>query len=265
MKRILLPLTVLAIAIATSPASAGRDHRQTRYVGIHPIPKAQGSGICHIEYPHVHVYAPTDQKVHYRDHDGDLYFVGDPVAYGWDGPRHGYRGPHPIRVDVVVGDDHEDTEYCYLDGPHYHGFEPAPVMATDFRLEGGVYWYVGAPTPAFIEARPVMAKVNAYYTPIRYERPVVTIEAPPPGWIGVSLAIVPPAAVVQVRSPEVVVVPPPPVVVQGGIGFDAHVGIALPSVDLHIGGPAVVVGGGSRTVIRHDHGKHRGRHKGRHR
>jgi hypothetical protein len=270
MKRMLLPLIIAVLAIATSPAEAGH-RRQTRYVGIHPIPKDQGGGTCYIEVPHVHVYLVADAKLQYRDHDGALYFVGDPVAYGYDGPKYAYNGPHPVRVDVVVGDDREDEEYCYINGPHFHAYEPPPVLDADFKLEGGAYWYVGTPPRAFVEARPVYAKVNAYYTPIRYERPVVVVDAPPPGWIGASIEIEPPVAAVQVRTPAVYVDEPPPVVVQGGVGFEAHVGVALPSVDVHLGGPAVIVGSPPprRGVIivedrdhrHHDNGRHRGWHK----
>ena len=49
----------------------------------------------------------------------DNYFVGDPVAYKYDGPKHSYKGPHPIHVEAVVGGD-PDVEYCYIEGPHFH-------------------------------------------------------------------------------------------------------------------------------------------------
>src|ERR1044071_907743 len=131
MKRYLLPLALAVASFATPDAQA--DHRkQVRYVGIHPIPKEYGGGTCYIEYPHVHVYMVPDAKVHYRDHGGALYFVGDPVAYGYDGPRYAYNGPHPIRVDAVVGDDDPDTEYCYITGPHYHAYAPPPMISADF-------------------------------------------------------------------------------------------------------------------------------------
>ena len=61
----------------------------------------------------------------YRDHDGFKYFVGDPVAYGWDGEKHAYYGHHPIPVDALVDGD-PDTEWCYIDGPHYHAWAPPP-------------------------------------------------------------------------------------------------------------------------------------------
>src|SRR5258708_7961868 len=117
---------VLGLAVIAQPALAdhSRDHRfgrQVRFVGIHPIPKAEGGGMCNIEGPHVHIYVAN--KLEYRDHDGDNYFVGDPVAYKYDGPKYSYKGPHPIHVEAVVGGD-PDVEYCYIEGPHYHYFAP---------------------------------------------------------------------------------------------------------------------------------------------
>jgi hypothetical protein len=279
MKRIVLPvlLALTSIAVATSPARA--DHQmQVRYVGVHPIPKEYGGGTCYIEVPHVHVYMVPDAKLHYRNHRGSLYFVGDPVAYGYDGPKYAYNGPHPIRVDAVADDDDDqgdpDEEYCYIQGPHYHNYAPPPVIAAQFKLDGGAYWWVAPPPRAYLDARPVYAKVNTYYTPLRYERPTVVVDAPPPGWIGARVDVVPPAAVVDVQGPVVGAAVVEPGVVVGG-GVEAHVGVALPSVDVQIGGPAVVVGAPPPGVIvvekrrhyhdddddqgwHHDNGRHRG-------
>src|SRR5262249_5275120 len=141
----------LILFILLVSATAAADHgRQVRYVGIHPIPQSEGGGICYIQVPHVHVYGAD--KVQYRDHRGEKFFVGDPVAYGYDGARYAYKGPHPIRVDAVVDDDDRDVEYCYLEGPHYHAFAPPP--GPDFRLAGGAYFYVGTPPRAYVQARP---------------------------------------------------------------------------------------------------------------
>src|SRR5512139_3293680 len=128
-------LAFAGLVLVTSLAVAGK--KQVRYVGIHPIPKAEGGGFCNIEGPHVHIFAAN--KLEYRDHRGANYFVGDPVAYGYDGPRHTYKGHHPIHVHAVVGDSDEDIEYCYLDGPHYHSF--APPAGPDFEVVGGVNFY----------------------------------------------------------------------------------------------------------------------------
>ena len=128
MRTIYLVVLVL-LAAGASPAAAGG--KQTRYIGIHPVPKSAGGGVCYIEGPHVHIFAAN--KVEYRDHRNHNYFVGDPVAYGYDGPRHAYKGHHPIHVHAVVGDSEEDEEFCYLDGPHYHNFTPAPAIEADFK------------------------------------------------------------------------------------------------------------------------------------
>jgi hypothetical protein len=273
MKRSILPtalMTVLGlVTLLGSDATANGKAKQTRFVGVHPIVKAHGGGFCQIEAPHVHVWAPTDARLQYRDHDGDLYFVGDPVAYGYEGPRHSYVGHHPIHVDVVVGDDHDDVEYCYLDGPHYHGFEPAPVVVADFKVQGDAYWYIGKPAPVYVEARPKMIEINALYTPIVYARPVIAITTPPPGWIGISFGVTAPVVAVEARPAVVVERPRPRAAIAAG--FSAEVVVPAPTLSVEVGLPGVYVGGGAgvhhhhhRDVIvvdkhKHKHKKGRGR------
>jgi len=234
-------VATLALAVVATPAHADKA-KPYRYVGIHPIPKAYGGGVCHIQAPHVHVFAPADVKVQYREHDGFEHFVGDPVAYGWDGPRTAYYGHHPIQVDVVVGDDDPQVEYCYLDGPHYHAWAPPPGMKV--KLEAGAYWYVGDLPKAYVEARPIYDPIDVVYKPIRYDRPAVVVEAAPPGWYGLVVA----APVVEVHD-------------HGRHGHvhgvvEAGVEVHVPAVRVEIGGPAVIVGG-------HSHGKFKGKHKGK--
>lgn len=232
MKRIVLAMA-LVFAATTATVSAGKT-RQVRYVGIHPVAKAEGGGMCYIEGPHVHIYGAD--KLQYRDHGGHNHFVGDPVAYGYDGPKYAYKGGHPIDVDVVVGSDEEDTEFCYLDGAHYHHY--APPEGPDFKLAGNAYFYVGTPDPVFVKARPTYAGINATYKPIVYARPVVEVE-PPSGWIGVRAEFV---------TPVVVVETPPPVVVRPRATVDVIVPVPSVHIDVGIGG--------------HVHGGHRGRHRG---
>jgi hypothetical protein len=244
MRSIFLAVIVTAAAVS-QPATAGKT-KQVHYVGIHPVPKSEGGGICYIEGPHVHIYGAN--KLEYRDHRGANYFVGDPVAYGYDGPKHAYKGHHPIRVNAVVGDDDQDIEFCYIDGPHYHYFTPPD--GPDFQVVGDAYFYVGEPGPVYVDARPQMVKINAIYTPLVYTRPVVEVE-PPSGWIGVrfggpavvvdapAAAVVAPGVVVsgpavRVTAPSVrVVVPPPP-----SVRVDVGIGIGI--------GGAVKVKGGNR-------------------
>jgi len=237
-------LLVLAVLLAT-PAAADPNFygRQVRYAGIHPIPKSEGGGICYIEGPHVHIYAAN--KLEYRNHGDDHVFVGDPMAYGWDGPKYAYKGPHPIHVEAMVGGD-PDVEYCYITGPHYHYFEP---VGPDYKMAGDAYFYVGEPPHAFVEARPMYIGINDYYRPIVYTRPVVEV-APPEGWIGVRAEFMGPAVVVGgpgvvVAAPAAVIVPPAVVIQPPSV----HVGVGV-----NIG-----VGGG---VVVHDHGRHEGWGKG---
>src|SRR4051812_34628201 len=168
-------LAALMLALLAVPAAAGL--KQVHYVGIHPLPKSEGGGICYIEGPHIHVY--DADRIQYRDHRGANYFVGDPVAYGYDGPRYAYKGHHPIHVAAVVGDDDPADVYCYISGPHFHYF--APPEGPEFKLAGGAYFYVADPPRAYVEARPAMLKINTVYQPLVYERPVITVDAPG-GW-----------------------------------------------------------------------------------
>lgn len=240
--RILL-LTVVALAAMTATALAGK---QVKYIGVHPVVKAHGGGFCHIEGPHVHVYAAD--KVQYRDHRGHHHFVGDPVAYGYDGPRHVYKGHHPIHVHAVVGSDEPDVEFCYLDGPHYHYF--TPPEGPEFQVVGDAYFYVAEPPKVYVDARPAMVRINTIYKPLVYARPVVTVEAPV-GWIGARAELVAPAVIVD--APRARVVAPAP-----GVSIDARVVVPVPSVrvDIGVGVPGVII---------HDHRRgHRHKHHHKH-
>jgi hypothetical protein len=241
----------VGLALAAVPALAAG--KQVRYVGIHPVPRSEGGGICYIEGPHVHVF--DADKIQYRDHRGANYFVGDPVAYGYDGKRYVYKGHHPIHVSAVVGDDQPDDEYCYLNGPHYHYF--APPDDPEFKVAGDAYFYVGDPPPVYVEARPAMMKINAVYQPLSYERPVISVDAPD-GWIGARAEFVAPAAAVVVAPPRADVIVAPPrasVTVQGlipapSLHIGVGIGIGSPGVIVHERGPAVIVH--ERPVIVHE-------------
>jgi hypothetical protein len=71
-------ILVLACVLASSPVFAKKHGRQVRYAGIHPVAKAEGGGICHIEFPHVHIYPAN--KLEYRLVADNYVFVGDRVA-----------------------------------------------------------------------------------------------------------------------------------------------------------------------------------------
>ncbi len=261
---------MLATVAAAGNAAAGKGNKgkatQVKFVGVHPIAKAHGGGLCHIEAPHVHMYAPADVKVQYRVHDDDgYYFVGDPVAYGWEGPRYSYYGHHPVDIDVVLGDrdDDHDVEYCYLDGGHYHHYQPAPELK--FEVRADAYLYVGDVPDSYVSARAELDPIDVVYEPIVYERPVVVIEEPPPAWIGVRFAVVAPRAavvvpVVEVERPRV----------RGNVHTEVEV--VAPSLSIEVGVPSIVIGGGvfvegrghghrkyKHKKHKHKHGKGRGR------
>lgn len=209
-------IILLALLFAPAIASADKHHR---YIGIHPIAKSHGGGLCYIEGPHVHLFEAD--KLQYRDHHGAAYFVGDPVAYGYDGPKHTYQGHHPIHVHAVVGESEPHTEYCYLDGPHYHAF--TPPEGPDFKVVDGTYFYVATPPKVYVEARPAFIGINAVYRPLVYVRPVVRVEAPV-GWIGAVVV----APVPVIVAPNVRVrVPAPSVRVDIGVGIGVGVGVGV--------------------------------------
>lgn len=242
----------LATAALAAPAIAGKKHgKQVRFAGVHPVAKSEGGGMCHIEAPHVHVYQPN--KLEYRVVADNNVFVGDPVAYGWDGPKHSYKGHHPVQVNVVAGVGDPTTHYCYLNGPHYHSFEP---YGPDFTVAGDAYFYVGTPAPIYMEARPAYIGINATYEPIRYTRPVVEVQ-PPSGWILLQPAFV-------IDAPVVVVDDHPGRAlghrkhghVHGGaavgVGVGVGVHVQVPSVSIGVSAPGVIVTGGGH---RHHRGK----------
>src|SRR5262245_9087591 len=83
----LAALVVGAVVAIAAPAEA----KHFKYRSRHPF----RGGFCHIEVVHVHAYAPSDARL-YRVVDGEYYFVGDPVPFGYDGPKHSYYGAHPV-------------------------------------------------------------------------------------------------------------------------------------------------------------------------
>lgn len=190
-----LVLALLAIAAFLVAVEATADAKHFKYAGGHPITASPDGGFCYIEVPHVHVYAPARPRVLYRVHDESYVFIGDPVRFGYDGPKHAYRGHHPLHfhVDIGVGLEAPDDDLgrCELDGLHYHYFEPAPVAT--FTVEDGIYVYAGVPT-------------------VQVEAPVIAVEPEVHGEVevhaGVSAGVVlqAPTLEVQVGLPGVFVV-----------------------------------------------------------
>jgi hypothetical protein len=241
--------SVIATALP-SAAEAGRH----RYVGIHPVAVGVGGGFCYIESPHVHVYAPDHRATLYREYQGGYFFVGDPVAYGYDGPKHTYYGHHPISVDVAIGRNHDPdhVEYCYLDGPHYHGWTPPSEIS--FEVKGGAYWYVGAYPDDYRRHRKTRGRINKVYAGLTYAEPVVVVE-PPAAYVGPVVGV---HAGVSAGVRAEVVVPSP--VVEVDVGFPWLVVDAHPHHHHH----DVVVVDGHRHWKHKKFRGHRGKYK-RHR
>jgi hypothetical protein len=231
--RWVLVATALAIATPGLPALADPVYgKHVRFAGIHPIPKSEGGGMCYIEGPHVHIYAAD--PVEYRVHDNDNVFVGDPVAYGYEGPKFAYNGPHPIQIDAVVGGP-AAVEYCYIDGPHFHPY--APAEGPDFKMVGNAYFFVGEPPRAFIDARPRFVGINDRYRAFQYTRPVVAVE-PPHGWVGVRAEFVAPGVVV---APGAAVIGRPGVVVERPGVVVERPGVVVERPGVVVERPGVVV------------------------
>jgi len=164
------------LAMAALAAGAEAKHKHHRYWARHPVPVALGGGFCMMDGLHEHSFRPHDGRL-YRKHRGHWYFVGDPVAFGYAGPRYAFYDPHPV---VEVGIDFGEPVYCYLDGPHYHGYQPP--AAAGFEVHAGVSWYVGGFASSFYQARPRYVVVNHAHRPIHYARPVVDVTVAPPAF-----------------------------------------------------------------------------------
>lgn len=213
-------LTLLALAVTATAAAAPADAgtKITLYVGAHPL---SDDVFCVIEAPHQHAVRPF-KSVLFRVHDGHHHFVGDPVAHGWSGPKYAYVGHHPIDLSVRLGiwlRDPDHTEvYCYITGPHFHAFQPAPALR--FELKGEAYWYVGELGPAYKRGKRRYVKpVTAVYAEIEYPRPVIEVR-PPAGFVGVFVGPGEVEATGGITAGVELVVPRPVLEVDLGFGVD---------------------------------------------
>lgn len=209
MPRALLVLCMVVWAVGAHISVAFADPqvapKRIAYVGVHPIPAAEGGGFCNIEGPHVHIYRPAHADELYRVIHGSYLFVGDPVPFGYDGPRHAYSGRHPVPVDELVRGEHPEHDgavFCYLDGPHYHIYAPPPGLA--FVLRGDAYWYVGDWPRSYQLDGPRYQKINVIYAKLTYARPLVTAAAPAGYHVPVIEIATPRPAPVVVHAPTVV-------------------------------------------------------------
>ena len=219
-RHLILLCIVLAATVAAPWASAhAAPHptaaKQIAYVDVHPIPAEAGGGFCNISGPHVHIYRPEHVDELYRLVGGSYLFIGDPVPFGYDGPRHAYYGRHPIPVDELVSKPHAEHDggvYCYLDGPHYHIYLPPPNLS--FVDRGNAYWYVGEWPRSYQLDAPRYQKINVIYEPLLYMRPIVIASAPAGYHVPVvEVTVHPPAPVVARRPAPVVEVYAPWIVV----------------------------------------------------
>lgn len=162
--------------------AATADAKVVQYRSQHPLPRKIGHGFCYIDVPHVHDFGPSDPRM-YREVNGELYFVGDPAPFDYQGPRYSFYGHHPV---AEAGTENGQPVYCYLNGPHYHWYQPPPQAQFQFR--GGAYWYTGNYEPVYFQDRPRFGMVNDVYVSMPYQRPMVDITVMPPTFRGELLA-----------------------------------------------------------------------------
>jgi len=201
--------TLRLVAVVAVCASAGfgaaipaarADAPMVKYIGMHPLSPHQGE-FCYIDAIHYHRFVPVDLRVYVTVNggaqgNGQLY-VGDPAWLGYDGPKVGYYGPHPLEVPLAPEAGHL---FCYISGPHYHVTAPPP--STAMVLKEGVYWYMGPPPPLDVQR----AWINEVHAIKAYVPPKVELSAAPPGYRAFNLGPnAPPAA----ASPAVTPAGPP--------------------------------------------------------
>jgi|GEM_PF-4009233 len=193
---LMVSLTFLGTpAIATDP----RGTTIVEYYGPHPIDPGVNGGLCTIQGAHMHSYRPQDEVLYVND--GPYWtFVGDPTEFEPEAPAaHSYYGHHPVWWTNAPGE-----HYCYITGPHHHGY--APAGRDKFVERGGAYWFVGA-QPVWYERRKRKHDMDGHYGRHAIVRPIITVE-PPTGWIGVRLGIGGAALGIEFGAP-VVVLPSP--------------------------------------------------------
>jgi hypothetical protein len=191
----LLSTSFLAFA-ATDAATAAptvMPPALVTYRGIHPVSPHMGA-FCYIKAVHVHRVAPADMRVYVVLPGQQNLFVGDPVALGYEGPRFGYFGPHPLVVPAAAPGGAPGTAsgsplmapiYCYLKAAHYHA-DPPPA-ARPFVEQAGVFWYMGPATPDFERER-FRTWINEAAPIAGYHAPVADLTAAPPGYHPLVLA-----------------------------------------------------------------------------
>ena len=151
---------------------ARADQPMVKYVGMHPVSPHLGE-YCFIDEIHYHRLVPADLRVYTTLKDGSHLYVGDPAWLGYDGPKVGYFGPHPLPVPLAPDDG---PLFCYITAPHYHA--TAPAASPHMVLKDGVYWYLGPPPPADVRR----SWINEVHAVKAYVPPQVNLSAAPPGY-----------------------------------------------------------------------------------
>ena len=153
--RFVVGAIVASLLIMSSGPAA--EARRVWYKGPHPIDKKLLKGMCYIPGPHVHSYAPVKPLLFVKAGRHQV-FVGDPVEYEIEAPKHAYYGHHPL---FWLGPGHPGKHYCYITGPHHHWYKPPKHVK--FKRKGNVYWYVGAHPGWYRKTHPRATMLRAHY------------------------------------------------------------------------------------------------------
>lgn len=148
----------IAAALSASAAAipAGASAQSGTFRGPHPVDL---DGHWHFEdAEHVHDGLPVGPGP-FGEVEGVLVFLGDPVAYGYDGEVWTYEGAHPLSGGL--------RGYCGLTRSHRHPFAPEGSYR---RTRDGAYVFSGG-----------MRGGRAMVVPSRLEPDEPVIVAPPAG------------------------------------------------------------------------------------
>ncbi len=255
-------LAIVAVGLGLLLAREARA-ALVQFIGPHPVDPGLVKGMCHIDGPHLHAYAPHKPLL-YVEAGGQWAFIGDPAEFEAAVPKHAYYGHHPT-FWVETRDDlppqAKARHYCYIGGAHHHWYPPPSTVA--FTVKGGAYWYVGAVPVWYHKRWRKRSPLDDHYHGVVLVRPEVVVEAPPPGFVGVYFGAggaVVGGGGVRVGGPRVEVrVPVPAIGITIGGGGGGYVV-----------GPGPGYGHGPRHAPRghaygHGKGKGHGKGHGRHR
>jgi hypothetical protein len=134
----LLVISCLA-ALLTPTAASANSNESVSYAGQHPSPAEHGGVWCNDAKKHTHSYVPDDYYL-YSEHNGSLYFIGDPDDFGYTGALYHYWDHH--RIDLVSpGGLAVTIGFCYIPGPHTHAFAPGSDVYFHQYAYNSVYYY----------------------------------------------------------------------------------------------------------------------------